>query len=128
MINGDVKWGALRTAEAFVLPSHQENFGIAVVEALACSTPVLISNKVNIWREIAEQNGGFVEEDTPAGTERLLARWLELAPEQRASMASAGPGIFEQYFHIDSAARKLHEALQDGVHDHSQPRHHLLAT
>ena len=52
MLTGDAKWGALYGCEAFVLPSHQENFGIAVVEALACGKPVLISNQVNIWREI----------------------------------------------------------------------------
>ena len=52
MIGGDLKWGALRACDAFVLPSHQENFGISVVEALAVGRPVLISNQVNIWPEI----------------------------------------------------------------------------
>src|SRR5207237_540512 len=42
MLSGSLKWGAFEAAEAFVLPSHQENFGIAVVEALACGKPVLI--------------------------------------------------------------------------------------
>jgi len=46
---GDLKWGALRACEAFILPSHQENFGIAVVESLAAGRPGLISNQVNIW-------------------------------------------------------------------------------
>ena len=54
MLSGDLKWGAFHACEVFCLPSHQENFGIAVVEAMACSRPVLISDKVNIWREIAE--------------------------------------------------------------------------
>ena len=43
MLSGNPKWGAFAAAEAFILPSHQENFGIAVVEALACGIPVLIS-------------------------------------------------------------------------------------
>ncbi len=60
MLTGDLKWGALHAAEVFVLPSHQENFGIAVVEALACGKPVLISDKVNIWREIAADGAGSV--------------------------------------------------------------------
>jgi glycosyltransferase involved in cell wall biosynthesis len=50
MLSGDAKWGAFRAAEFFVLPSHQENFGIVVAEAMALSKPVLISNKLNIWR------------------------------------------------------------------------------
>ncbi len=40
MLQGAAKYGAFRAAEAFVLPSHQENFGIVVAEALACGTPV----------------------------------------------------------------------------------------
>ena len=54
MLTGNLKWGAFAAADAFMLPSHQENFGIAVVEALACGIPVLISNKINIWREIVD--------------------------------------------------------------------------
>ena len=57
MLEGDLKWGALHAAEAFVLPSHQENFGVAVVEAMACGVPVLISDKVNIWPDIATMRG-----------------------------------------------------------------------
>jgi len=60
MLTADVKWGALYCAEVFALPSHQENFGIAVAEALACGTPVLISDKVNIWREIVAGGAGLV--------------------------------------------------------------------
>ena len=52
MLQGEMKWGAFYASEVYVLPSHQENFGIAVAEALACGLPVLISDKVNIWREI----------------------------------------------------------------------------
>ena len=56
MLSGDMKWGAFQVADAFVLPSHQENFGISVVEALSVGTPVLITKKVNIYREILEYN------------------------------------------------------------------------
>src|SRR6185369_13539161 len=52
MLTGALKWGAFHSADALVLPSHQENFGIAVAEAMACCTPALISDKVNIWREV----------------------------------------------------------------------------
>ncbi len=63
MLSGDLKWSAFRAAEAFLLPSHQENFGVSVVEALASGCPVLISDKVNIWREISSDQAGLVEND-----------------------------------------------------------------
>jgi glycosyltransferase involved in cell wall biosynthesis len=84
MLTGNLKWGAFAAAEAFILPSHQENFGIAVVEALACGTPVLISNKINIWREIVNDACGFAAEDDVAGTRCLIERWLATpTPERR---------------------------------------------
>jgi glycosyltransferase involved in cell wall biosynthesis len=51
-----------------------------VAEALACGKPVLISNKVNIWREIESDAAGFVDTDTVDGTVRNLQRWLALTP------------------------------------------------
>jgi hypothetical protein len=76
MLQGDLKWGAFETAEAFCLPSHQENFGVAVAESLGCGVPVLISNKVNIWREIEADGAGMICDDTAADTERVLRQWI----------------------------------------------------
>jgi len=89
MLAGDSKWGALYGCEAFVLPSHQENFGIAVVEALACGKPVLISDQVNIWREIVEDGAGIAEADTEEGVEKLLRKFFE-AWTTVASIRSSG--------------------------------------
>lgn len=111
MLTGDIKWGAFHTSEAFVLPSHQENFGIAVAEALACGLPPLISNKVNIWREIAEDRAGLVAEDTEAGVLRLLQEWLALPTPAREEMARRARGCFEGRFEIHIAANNLLEAL-----------------
>jgi glycosyltransferase involved in cell wall biosynthesis len=86
MLRGDAKWGAFAACEAFILPSHQENFGIAVAESLACGRPVLISNQVNIFPEIAADGCGFVEPDTLDGTIRLLQRWMSLTPAERDAM------------------------------------------
>jgi glycosyltransferase involved in cell wall biosynthesis len=107
MLRGDMKWGAFYASEAFVLPSHQENFGIAVAEALGCGTPVLISDKVNIWREIQADGVGLVESDTGAGTEKLFARWLSMTAEERKAMSHRALGCFESRFTVDAMATDL---------------------
>lgn len=112
MITGDLKWGAYYQAEAFLLPSHQENFGIVVAEALACSRPVLISNKINIWREIAEDAAGFVEADDLPGTLQLLRRWKLLSHTERMQMGDRAQLCFRKRFHIEPSAQSFIEALE----------------
>ena len=98
MLTGAEKWGAFLAAEAFVLPSHQENFGVAVAEAMACGKAALLSDKVNIASEIAEADAGLVEEDTLAGTRRLLTNWIAMLPEERQSMGDCARRLFEQRY------------------------------
>ena len=113
MIDGDLKWGALRACDAFVLSSHSENFGIAVVESLAIGRPVLISNRVNIWSEIANDGVGLVEEDTLEGTERLLRRWFALQPAERDAMAARTRPSFEQRFTMSQTALAIEQLFAD---------------
>ncbi|MFD1467647.1 glycosyltransferase [Hymenobacter caeli] len=111
MVAGASKWGAFYGAAAFVLPSHQENFGIAVVEALACGKPVLISNQINIWREIEAAGAGLVADATPAGTHGLLTRWSALTPAEQHAMGQRARAAFEHYFATGPATDRLLAAL-----------------
>ena len=113
MLSGSRKWGAYAAADAFVLPSHQENFGIAIAEALACGKPVLISNKVNIWREIVGDGGGFAEKDDPGGIQRLLERWNATTEEERAAMGQRARTCFAQRFEINRAVDSFLEVLRN---------------
>lgn len=115
MLGDALKWGALLAAEAFILPSHQENFGIAVAEALACGRPVLISDKVNIWREIERVHAGFVATDTADGVVSLLTRWLETTTAQRQAMGTAAAHCFAENFEITKAAQSLAEVIRECV-------------
>ena len=112
MITGNLKWGAFKAADAFVLPSHQENFGIAVVEAMACGTPVLVSKEVNIWREIVADGAGFAEEDNAAGTARLLEQWLSLGEPEAGRMRLAARASFSKRFEIHRAVDSLVGVLE----------------
>jgi glycosyltransferase involved in cell wall biosynthesis len=115
MLSGDLKWGAFSAADAFVLPSHQENFGIAVVESLACGTPVLISNKVNIWREIVNDGAGFADEDHLAGVTRLLKHWMNLPAAERDAMRTNARVCFERRFEINRAVDSLLQVLEEHI-------------
>jgi glycosyltransferase involved in cell wall biosynthesis len=98
MLSGAAKWGAFAICDAFVLPSHQENFGIAVAEALACGRPVLISDQINIAPEIAADGCGLVEPDTLDGTILLLERWLALDADERAAMRKQARATFAKRY------------------------------
>jgi glycosyltransferase involved in cell wall biosynthesis len=112
MLSGETKWGAFAAADAFILPSHQENFGIAVVEALSCGKPVLISNQINIWREIVEDGSGIAESDSLEGTKRLLERWLATSPEQRQAMSEQARRTFANRFEINRSIDSLLAVMQ----------------
>jgi len=116
MLRGEPKWGAFAASEAFILTSHQENFGIAVAEALACGKPVLISDQVNIAAEIAADGAGLVEPDTLEGSRRLLQRWLALSAEERAAMSTQALRTFAARYdmrHNSEAILRVFEPSPD---------------
>jgi glycosyltransferase involved in cell wall biosynthesis len=112
-LSGSLKWGAFRAAEALVLPSHNENYGIVVVEALACGTPALISDQVAIWREVTEDSAGMADSDTLEGTIRLLRRWLALSLYERRVMQRAARTSFEKRYELSTSIRKLLAKLNE---------------
>lgn len=111
MIRGQLKWGALFTAQAFILPSHQENFGIAVADALACGLIPLISNQVNIAPDVVADGAGVMEPDTLPGTENLIRRFLALTPDELARMRTRTTECYQSRYALDGAAQTLYQAL-----------------
>jgi glycosyltransferase involved in cell wall biosynthesis len=111
MLTGNAKWGAFYNSDAFVLPSHQENFGIAVVEALACSKPVLISNKINIFREIQAGGGGYVADDTLEGVIQLLSFWKRTSLHDKEEMAKRSRNVYFKNFAVAPVAKQLMASL-----------------
>lgn len=126
MLEGARKWGALRDAEVFVLPSHQENFGIAVAEALAVGTPVLISRKVNIWEEIESEGAGFAAVDDVAGTLGLLQRWHSQSEPDREHMRTAARTLFNQRYEIGRVARSLVQSITPFLQAAARTHHEVL--
>jgi glycosyltransferase involved in cell wall biosynthesis len=115
MVTGPAKWGAFYATEAFILPSHQENFGIAVAEALSCAVPVLISNKINIWREIDRSGAGVVADDTLHGTLSLFHRFTALQENEKRQMADNAERCQAQYFDARVNANQFTSLLTEVV-------------
>jgi glycosyltransferase involved in cell wall biosynthesis len=107
MLTGDEKWGAFHSAEFFVLPSHQENFGIAVVEAMALAVPVLITNKVNIWRQVQSSGAGRVVTDDIDGIADGLEGMCSLSQFQRQTVAANARTCFLEKFDLEKNAVEL---------------------
>jgi glycosyltransferase involved in cell wall biosynthesis len=111
MLKGDAKWGAFAASDAFILPSHQENFGIAVVEALACGKPALITRPINIAKDVAIDGCGLVEDDTLRGTKLLINRWLALTDLERAAMSTRAKESFAARYDMLKNTAMLLEAF-----------------
>lgn len=97
MLRGPERVAALVDADLFVLPSYQENFGNAVVEALAAGRPVVISDQVNIYRQVLQAGvGGVTKQDVDALAAELN-RWLSDDSLRAAAAGRARAFVAENY-------------------------------
>lgn len=110
-ISGDLKWGAYFNCDALVLPSHHENFGIVVVEALSCGKCVLISNKVNIWREVERFGAGLVGEDTVRGMTSILEDWTTMQSSTMAGMREQALLCYKEMFDVRISTKNLLDTM-----------------
>jgi glycosyltransferase involved in cell wall biosynthesis len=115
MLNGDVKWGSFFASEVFLLPSHQENFGMAVAEAMACGRAVLLADKVNIAPEIAADGAGLMEPDTQEGTDNLLRKWIEMPAPQRRAMEAQAVATFNARYDMRKNAETINRVFEIGA-------------
>lgn len=106
---GESKDALYREADLFVLPSHSENFGIVVVEALAWSIPVITTTGTP-WNALATEGCGWWVPVTEAGIAGALAEATSLSSEALASMGRKGRRLTEVYYDWDSIALRFREA------------------
>jgi glycosyltransferase involved in cell wall biosynthesis len=108
MLRGDDKLAAFADASLFLLPSYSENFGIAVVEAMACGLPVLVSDRVNIWREVVADGAGLA---APPEAEAFAGRIREMLaePGNLVLMGQAGRAAVARRYDWANVAKRLEE-------------------
>ena len=110
-LEGERKEAVLNGASLLVLPSHQENFGLCVMEALAHSVPVLVSPSVNLATEIAAANAGWIATIHKDALAAKLAEALR-DKEELARRGRAGRQLSQKYS-WENAARDLTRLYQE---------------
>lgn len=117
MLLGADKLAVLRDASIFVLSSYSENFGLAVIEAMAAGLPVIISDKVNIWREVQAGGAGRV---IPGDALALAEQILELVdnPDLAKQMGQQGRALVQEQFQWPRIARRLAEVYGRIINEH----------
>ena len=108
---GQDKWDAYASAELFILPSHSENFGVAIAESLAAGTPV-IASKNTPWSELLPRRAGWwVEHDVDALAD-CLKNALALAPEQLAEMGRNGREWMRAEYSWDAVGKTMQDVYR----------------
>jgi glycosyltransferase involved in cell wall biosynthesis len=107
MLSGSLKWSALNASYLFFLTSYQENFGVAVAEALSCKLPVLITDSVNISSIIRKNECGLVCAPAVDDIFRSLSRFLCLSSETKHRYSCNARKVFDDFFDLGIVARSL---------------------
>ena len=100
------KLAALADADIFALPSLGENFGIAVVEAMACGLPVLISDKVGIWQDVAGSEAGIVTQCDSNAIADAIQNLVD-DPGLRTKLGRNGKELVQAQFNMDRVAERM---------------------
>lgn len=103
-VNGRDKLELLRGASCFCLPSRQEGFSMAILEALACATPVVISENCH-FPEVGESGAGLVMPLDAEAVADALLRVLK-NPLQGQEMGKAGRALVEERYTWDKVAEQ----------------------
>jgi glycosyltransferase involved in cell wall biosynthesis len=112
-LTGDKKEAVLRNASLLALPSHQENFGVCVMESLTCGVPVLVSPQVNLAEQIETAGAGWVAEIDEVKLKTAMAEALG-SKSERVRRGRAGQDLAKN-FTWPQVATQLNELYQSVV-------------
>ncbi|MGG6297292.1 hormogonium polysaccharide biosynthesis glycosyltransferase HpsP [Leptolyngbya sp. AN02str] len=115
-VTGDRKAQLLQQADVFVLPSHYENFGLAVAEAMLSHTPVVISDQVSIANAVQQAEAGWVVPCTVKALVEALAHALH-HPAERERRGRNAHALAQTAYNWSAIAQQLIQVYRQIVHE-----------
>jgi len=112
---GDIKWGAIYSSKAMLLPSHGENFGISLVEAMSAGKPVLTTFKVNINDIIIKYNAGLISRDNLTNFSKILLQFQTLNKKKKNQISNNALKCFKDNFDISSNHNSLSSYIKKEI-------------
>jgi len=112
-IGGNLKYGAILASRGMVLFSRGENFGVSIVESLSLEKPVLITNKVNIYKEILKYDAGFVCRDKVLDVVNVLKKFINLDKSRLKKISKQSYKCFNDNFNLNSNNNRLAQLLKN---------------
>ena len=110
-LDDDMKWQAYARADAFVLPTYSENFGIVVAEALYSGLPV-ITTQGTPWSELVSHRCGWWIDNGVENLADALRELMALSDDERNAMGARGWQLVEEKYTWPSIARKMAEEYE----------------
>jgi glycosyltransferase involved in cell wall biosynthesis len=117
LLTGKDKLMAFYGSDLFVLPSYSENFGVAVVEAMACGVPIVVSDKVGISREIKQYNAGTIVktnvDDVYSGIKNVFQNL-----DEAKDMALNAKKMVHNLYDINKVADEMIKMYEEAIDSH----------
>ena len=110
---GDEKWGAIKASKAMLLPSHGENFGISLVEALSLKKPVITTDKVNISKVIKKFNAGLISKNNLNSFKLKLKKFENYKQKTLSLISSNALNCFKKNFDLSNKSKSFSETIKE---------------
>ena len=112
-LSNNLKWGAILNSQAMLLSSHGENFGVSLVESLSMGRPVITTNKVNIHRNIENENAGLIAKNNINSFANEIQKFLLMNNKFKKKMRINSLRCFNKYFNLRYNQKKFISILKN---------------
>jgi glycosyltransferase involved in cell wall biosynthesis len=119
-VSDDEKWDVYRRANLFILPTHSENFGIVVAEALAAEVPVITTTGAP-WADLEVHDCGWWVEPRAEAIAGALRKATALDPDERTAMGTRGRRLVEEQYSWPGVAEEMTAAYRWLLGEGSRP-------